>query len=70
MLGGRGSMEMFMMWVRLLLGQIIAIVEVGLELRAEVEAVVAVMVAEAVVAMEEVGVLECLVFEWVCFYSS
>jgi hypothetical protein len=64
-------MEMFMMWVRLLLGQIIAIVEVGLELRAEVEAVVAVMVAEAVVAMEEVvGVLECLVFEWVCFYSS
>jgi hypothetical protein len=37
---------------------------------AEAEVVVVVMVAEAVVVMEEVGAPECLVFDWVCFYSS
>jgi hypothetical protein len=71
MLGGRESMEMSMMWAKLLLGRITAITGAVLGSRAEAEVVVAVMVAEAVVAMEEVGVLEGLElgFGWVCFYN-
>jgi hypothetical protein len=70
MLGGRGNMGMFMMWARLLLGRITAITGAVLGSRAEAGVVVVVMVAEAVVVMEEVGVLESLVFNLVCFYSS
>jgi hypothetical protein len=71
MLGGRESMEMSIMWAKLLLGRITAITGAVLGSRAEAEVVVAVMVAEAVVAMEEVGVLEGLElgFGWVCFYN-
>jgi hypothetical protein len=62
---------MSIMWAKLLLGRITAITGAVLGSRAEAEVVVAVMVAEAVVAMEEVGVLEGLElgFGWVCFYN-
>jgi hypothetical protein len=58
MLGGRGSMEMFMMWAKQLLDRTIVIIGAVLGLRAEAEVVVVVVMVVGVVVMEEVGALD------------